>query len=58
MSVIEIGILCCGSIEEEVIYVREILFVDYIFFKLVLMRLVYFIYQELDGDYLVYFMGK
>lgn len=36
---------CCGSIEEEVIHVREILLADYILFpKLALMSLAHFIY--------------
>lgn len=35
---------CCGSIEEEVIHVREILLADYILPKLALMGLAHFIY--------------
>lgn len=44
MSAAEIGTLCCGSTEEEVIYVREILLADYILPKLALMRLAHFTY--------------
>lgn len=54
----EIGTLCCGSTEEEVIHVKEILLADYVLPKLALMRLAHCTCEQWDGDHLVHFVGK